>query len=390
MRLIASVGWYARGLLAGLFLSGAVSGQEVAEPVALNWGGESPDCYLCDTEFDLQAWVFRDLSEESRETIGFDFGGWVQTGYTSRDTGLFNRDPDRFNFHQVWVYLEKEADGSNGFDWGFRADAMYGTDSQDTQSFGNNRGRFDFDNGHNHGKDYGYAMPQLYGEVAYGDLSVKAGHFYTLLGYEVVTAPDNFFFSHAFTMPNSEAITHTGALATYQAMDNVEVYGGYTFGWDTGFDQFADGSSFLGGASVGITEDVTATYILSAGDFGTIGSGFSHSIVVDWAITDQLNYVVHSDTLDADSSKRDTNGINQYLLYAINDCFGIGSRFQWWKADGDSYYSITGGVNYKPMANLIIRPEIRYQWSPAAEDDANPEVPVEDNAIFGIDSILTF
>ena len=219
---------------------------------------------------------------------------------------------------------------------------------------------------------------------------MKAGHFYTLLGYEVVTAPDNFFFSHAFTMPNSEAITHTGALATYQAMDNVEVYGGYTFGWDTGFDQFADGSSFLGGASVGITEDVTATYILSAGDFGTIGSGFSHSIVVDWAITDQLNYVVHSDTLDADSSKRDTNGINQYLLYAINDCFGIGSRFQWWKADGDSYYSITGGVNYKPMANLIIRPEIRYQWSPAAEDDANPEVPVEDNAIFGIDSILTF
>ena len=90
------------------------------------------------------------------------------------------------------MYAEKVADGSQGLDWGFRADVMYGIDSADTQAFGNNPGRWDFINGWDFGGTYGWAMPQLYGEIAAGDFSVIIGHFYTLLGYEVVTAPDNF------------------------------------------------------------------------------------------------------------------------------------------------------------------------------------------------------
>ena len=404
MRLIANVGWRAKssagGLLFALVMTGTLGAQEeLARPIEYESTsmaeGDGTDCLLCDFEFDLSAWAFRDLSDESREVLNVDFGGWVQAGYTSRDTGLFNSDPDRFNFHQVWFFMEKAADGSNGLDWGFRADAMYGTDSADTQSFGNHPGRFDFDNGWDHGGGYGYALPQLYGEVAYGDLAVKVGHFYTLLGYEVVTAPDNFFFSHAFTMYNSEAFTHTGGLATYNLENSmelpVELYGGYTLGWDTGFDQFMGGNSFLGGASVSVTDDITTTYIVTAGDFGAIGSGYSHSVVFDYQITDQIKYVAQSDVLRASGGDRDTIGLNQYLLYSFNDCFGVGARAEWWKADGDSYYSVTGGVNYKPMANIIIRPELRYQWSPAAEGDANPEVPVEDDKlIFGIDGILTF
>jgi len=30
-----------------------------------------------------------------------------------------------------------------------------------------------------------------------GHLTVRMGHFYTILGYETVTAPKNFFYSHA-------------------------------------------------------------------------------------------------------------------------------------------------------------------------------------------------
>ena len=75
---------------------------------------------------------------------------------------------------------------------------------------------------------------------SHGDWSIKGGHFYTLLGYEVVTAPDNFFYSHAFTMYLSEAFTHTGALVTYEGLPDTTVYAGWTAGWDTGFDQFFD------------------------------------------------------------------------------------------------------------------------------------------------------
>ena len=341
-----------------------------------------------------------------------EIGGWIQAGYHNESTGLFNDRPDRFNWHQVWLYAEKAADGSDGIGFGGRVDFMYGIDAGDTQAFGNEPGNWDFQNGWDRGASYGFAMPQLYGEVAMGDLSVIAGHFYTLLGYEVVTAPDNFFYSHAFTMYNSEAFTHTGALATYQASDDLTVYAGYTFGWDTGFDQFnlggQQGSSFLGGFSYAAGEDVTATFITTAGDFGNIGDGYSHSIVIDTALTDKLNYVIQSDILNAEAEtvldRRDaiaagdaanfsgrgrgeTVGVNQYLLYALSDTLGVGGRMEWWKADSDSVYALTGGLNIRTCDNFVLRPEIRYQWDPGADNGILPE---DEATIFGIDGVLTF
>ncbi|MBX3440558.1 MAG: porin [Planctomycetaceae bacterium] len=342
------------------------------------------------------------------EDSSVDIGGWTQWGYHNKSTGLFNSHPGRFNNHQSWIYIEKAVDGSEGIDFGGRFDVMYGVDAADTQAFGNRPGNWDFDNGFDHGS-YGWAFPQAYLEVAYGDFAIKGGHFYTLLGYEVVTAPDNFFYSHAFTMYNAEAFTHTGVLGTYTASDNVTIYAGWTAGWDTGFDQFNNGSSFLGGFSVGLGDDVTFTYITTAGNFGAIGSGYSHSLVLDVAVTDKLNYVAQSDLLhtnqgnfhDPDSgfvgTTTNTIGLNQYLLYSLTNKVGIGGRAEWFKADGVSYYGITGGVNIKPVANFIVRPEVRYQWSPSAngfsgiQNAANPVgLPVDEGAIFGVDAILTF
>ena len=65
---------------------------------------------------------------------------------------------------------------------------MYGTDGYDTQAFGNDPGEWDFQNGFDHGR-YAFAIPQLYGVLEKGDLSIKFGHFFTLVGYEVVPAP---------------------------------------------------------------------------------------------------------------------------------------------------------------------------------------------------------
>lgn len=342
------------------------------------------------------AWDLSDnlFGEES----DLDVGGWTQWGYTNNSTGLFNTNPDRFNNHQSWIYLEKVADGSNGIGLGGRVDFMYGTDADDTQAFGNDPGNWDFMNGWDRGAGYGFAMPQLYAEVAAGDLSVKIGHFYTLLGYEVVTAPDNFFFSHAFTMYNSEAFTHTGAIASYAVSDDTTVYAGWTAGWDTGFDQYGGGSSFLGGFSTGLGDNATFTYITTFGDFGVIGEGYSHSIVIDFALTDNLNYIFQSDVLDTNEdvlgdggSTYHTVGINQYLIYTISEKVGVGGRAEWWQANGSSVYQMTAGVNFRPMPNLIIRPEIRYQWSP--HYDQFPVVADTysfGQGIFGIDAIFTF
>lgn len=355
------------------------------------------DCYLWEgSGFSLQDSLCGDCPS-------FEIGGWLQSGYHNRSTGLFNDRPGKYATHQAWLYAEKVADGSNGLGFGFRVDAMYGIDAGDTQAFGNDNGEWDFANGFDHGA-FGFAIPQLYAEVASGKWSMKVGHFFTLLGYEVVPATGNFFYSHAFTMNNSEAFTHTGALSTFNVSDNFTVYSGWTLGWDTGFDQYKQfgqrGGSWLGGYSFNVGDKVSFTHIITAGDFGSIGDGFSQSIVIDIAVTDKLNYVIQSDILNAESAVfnmagtqvglqngHETVGINQYLLYTVNDCVGVGGRFEWWKNDGSSLYAITGGVNYRPTKNLVLRPELRYQWDPGTD---NGTVASEGDAIFGIDAILSF
>lgn len=318
-----------------------------------------------------------------------DVGGWTQIGYHDQNNGMFNNHESRVRAQQVWLYAEKVANGECGWDWGFRVDAMYGTDAADTQSFGNNGGVFDFAADWNHGI-YGWAMPQLYGEIANGDLSVKLGHFYTLVGYEVVTAPDNFFYSHAYTMYNSEPFTHTGALATYKLSDCVEVYGGWTLGWDTGFDQLAGGSNFLGGVSVSVTDDITATYITTIGDLGWREEGYAHSLVVDVALTDDLNYVAQTDLVETNAANDHQVGLNQYLLYTVNDCLSVGGRMEWWKSAGVSHYEATFGLNIRPHANLVIRPEVRQDWAPGGNSMVGNGADSDNFTTWGIDAVVTY
>jgi hypothetical protein len=326
----------------------------------------------------------------------FDIGGWTQFGYDNRSTGMFNRHPDRLNNHQTWLFMEKLAVGELGLDWGFRVDAMYGVDADEAQAFGNPAGSWDFQNGYDHGI-YGFAMPQLYVEVACEALSVKAGHFLTPLRYESIAAPDNFFYSHSFTGYFSEPFTLSGALATYHYDQDVILYGGWTAGWDTGFNQLNNGSNFLAGAALRLTDSAAFTLLATLGDFGKIGDGYSQSLVLDVDLTDRLCYAIQSDFLRVSNLDVTTFGVNQYLLYDINKWLAVGTRAEWWKARGVSYYGITAGFNIHPTGNLIIRPEVRYQYSPSGNEFSgiqnaqNPAgLPLNEGAILGIDAILTF
>ncbi len=330
----------------------------------------------------------------------YDFGGWVAAGASSNSTGLFN-NYSGFQVSQFWFYAEKAIDTSEGFDWGFRGDVMIGTDYDDTNSFGNNPDVFDQNIAIGDGT-YGFAAPQLYVELGYKDWVLKGGKFYTHIGYEVVTAPDNFFFSHAFTMYNSEPFTHTGATLTYSGIDNVDIMVGYSAGWDTGFDQRSDGNTFLGMLSLALTDNTTLIYGVTAGNMGALGEGYSHSFVVDTQVTEKLNYVIQSDYTDIDAvagepdSGSSTAGVNQYLFYTVNDTVSLGTRVEWWRTNlGDTpaeldTYAATVGANLQLLPNLRMRPEFRYQFEeePAFGDQNNPSM--AESGIFGIDFILTY
>ena len=317
-------------------------------------------------------------------------GGWTQVGYHNKQTPLssvrndalaFNDHRDRANLHQQWLWIEKSLSRDACYwDWGFRADVMYGTDAAKTQAFGG--AGWDADPVWDRNGGYGWAMPQLYVELGRGDFSVRAGHFYTRIGYEVVTAPDNFFYSHSLTMFNSEPFTHSGALATWTVNDSLEVYGGWTAGWDTGFESVNGGSSWLGGFSYAVNDDIRFAYISTAGNFGAIGDqAYSHSVVVDVTLTDKLKYAFQSDYKQINSTSDDDVGINQYLIYNYNDCLAVGTRIEWWKDDGNSHYEATAGINYRPHANVVVRPEVRQDWQPFRQFD---------ETTFGVDTILVY
>lgn len=326
----------------------------------------------------------------------YDVGGWTQFGYHDQQTPLstargdaaaFNDVPQDVNLHQQWFFFGKEADGSDGLGFGFRSDFIYGTDAQKTQAFSNPAGSFDED--WDHGV-YGWALPQLYGEVAMGDMSVKVGKFFTLVGYEVVPATGNFFYSHALTMFNSEPFTHTGVLGTYDGFENMTLYGGWTLGWDTGFDQVNSGNSFLGGFAVNLLDAVSMTYINTYGNFGAISavdadSDYSHSLVFDVTLTDRLNYVLQTDYLGIEGAGgvgiTESLGANQYLFWEYNDIVSFGTRLEWWRNDGVSNNALTTGVNIKLLDNLIIRPEARHDWVPSTGFD---------EGMCGCDMILTY
>lgn len=360
-------------------------------------------------EFSLQSLVSDGPDECGDDPChGIRIGGWTQIGYHNESNGVFNTHPNRIRLHQQWLYAERIADGSKGFDWGFRGDLMYGVDGANTQAFGNPPGTWDYMNGFDHGI-YGWAIPQLYGEVAYGPVSVKVGHFYTIIGYEVVPATGNFFYSRAFTFNFNEPFTHTGALATVKVNDGVELYGGWTAGWDTGFERFndgdnSDGSNFLGGFKLQMFDSMSLIYAMTLGDLGWKGEGYTHSVVIDWAITDKINYVFHTDLVETNVAPGNHSwSWNNYLFYTFNDKWKAGSRMEWWKSGSHVISAFTMGVNYRPIKNFVIRPEVRWQTGDTDNDEAyfgdgltlngattgGFGIPTGDT-IFGIDAILTY
>ena len=162
---------------------------------------------------------------------GVETYGWLDVGIGANNWGADWNGPITFNdrawqgqMNQLYLINERILN-EDQLSIGGRVDLLYGTDFLYTVASG-------LDSEWNSNRYYGLAMPQLYGEVGTQALNVKFGHFYTLIGYEVVPAIGNFFYTHAYTMQYGEPFTHTGVLATWVPNDQVTIIGGITNGWD--------------------------------------------------------------------------------------------------------------------------------------------------------------
>jgi hypothetical protein len=338
---------------------------------------------------------------------GISVSGWLEAGYTlnaAHPQDGFNgpvtfNDRDREGMmNQLYLSFERAVDnGGCGWDWGGRVDFLYGTDARFTTANGLE------DNWNENHRFYGIALPQAYLEVAYNDLNVKIGHFYTIIGYEVVPAPGNFFYSHAYTMQYGEPFTHTGALASYAMSDTTTLMGGVTNGWDNWEDDNND-MSFLGGIAWDGGNGRTLALTTSIGNEVSPDSDDDdlamYSIVFSDELTDRWTYVFQHDAGNWNNGAgggqdAEWYGVNQYLFYDINCCWTFGLRAEWFRDDdgirvngigdgntiaGDSFvgdfFEVSMGLNYNQNANLNVRPELRMDWYD--EDGSGGPQPYDD------------
>ena len=342
------------------------------------------------------------------QRCGLNIHGWVAQGFTANPDSprdnfngpvTFNDRANEYQPNQVYAIIEDPIDTDECcWDLGGRVDLLYGTDHRFTLARGLDAERSDGSPKWNTNRFYGLAMPQAYGEFGYNNFSLKVGHFYTIIGYEVVTAPDNFFYSHAYTMQYGEPFTHTGALGTYKVNDQLSFSAGYTNGWDT-FDDVNTDQSFLGGVTFSSSDESQKLALaITSGDEpsfdGEVDNRTMYSIVYTSVLSDRLTYVLqHDNGIQTEAADQGTNdaewyGINQYLIYQINCCWSAGIRAEWFRDDdgtrvfpagdfGDNdtgvnsnvasaggfegnFFETSIGLNYRPSANLKIRPELRY------------------------------
>jgi hypothetical protein len=375
----------------------------------------------------------RYLEFEPLKSRGINTYGWINAGIGANNWGSPFNGPITFNdrnwqgqMNQLYLVNERLLDVENGRYFGGRVDLLYGTDYIYTTARGLDGNLFNQTNQWGvtgapswvSSKDYGLAMPQLYGEAGYGNHAVKFGHFYTIIGYEVVPAIGNFFYTHAYTMQYGEPFTHTGILDTWTVNDQLTVYAGITNGWDNfsdpinilgianpGYPGANSNAAFLGGVTFKNSDQTQAlTVTTSSGNeiggftspLATIGNRSVISTVYTNELNDKLTYVFQNDngwqfnaigvaeTIGQQRGTAQWYGINQYMFYNFTETLIGGMRLEWFRDNNGyrvfnpirnywaggpwqggyqgNFWQATWGLNWRATNNWIIRPELRYDW----------------------------
>ncbi len=369
----------------------------------------------------------------------FKFYGWVDSGITLNGTRpddrqnfgrLFDNAADEVLLNQLAVTAERDfGTDASKYDWGFKAQAIYGSDTR----FFHGLGLLDNVSDMRNQPD----IPELWLNfhlpvISSGGLDIKAGKFVTLEGAETIDPRSNIFYSHTYIFNFGIPFTHTGVLATLHASDTIDLWAGVTRGVNTALDDNNGSPSFHGGVGFNKVMDGKVTGLLSV----HIGPETPHDnkdlrylndLTFTYTLSDKQSLIVDLNYARDDAAEASGQGVAVYFQQTVSDTVSVALRGEVWRdsegffvgqiaANDDAmnllagypylnartvsggattYGAITLGANVKvpgiskPLGGLIIRPEVRYDQS---LNNTRPFIDSshKDQLTFGVDALLTF
>jgi hypothetical protein len=321
---------------------------------------------------------------------------------------LFTDRDNQPILNQAMLTLARDLDPKNAnFDVGFKLQAMYGADARYTHFLGeldratSDRNQLDIVEA-----NVTAHLPVL----TDGGIDMKVGQYPTPLGAEVIDATGNPLYTHSYIFNFGLPFKHTGGMATIHATDVIDLWVGVDSGVNTSLGGGDDNSAaaFLAGLGLNLLDGNLT--VLALGHFGPengtgplnaglpVDSSFReyYDVVVTWKATDKLTWTTELNAVHDDLFHAAAEGVATYLSYALNEVVTLQGRgeifadnqgffvyafpnsldfvnaeygfanhsYNFSSKGGTTYGELTLGVNYKPpvpkpLAGLIIRPEIR-------------------------------
>jgi Putative beta-barrel porin-2, OmpL-like. bbp2 len=374
---------------------------------------------------------------------GFKISGHIEAGITGNPESpgdglnfgqLFTDKSNQLLVNQALLTAEQPLDPkATGYDFGFRIQAMVGTDARYTHFLGeldkSVSGRYQLDLVEANVQAH---LPW----VSEGGVDVKLGQYATPIGFEVIDATGNPFYSHSYIFNFGIPLKHTGGYATAHLSDTLDLY----FGGDTGVNTSLgvgdnnDEPAFLGGFGLNGLLDgkltvLALTHIGPENPTDVVGFNANSAlryigdVVITYKESDALSYTTELNYIRDDGFKAQAFGAAQYVSYTYDDTLTLNGRAEVFRDDngffvaafpnpGDfvnaerglpgtiigvgaaTYGALTAGVSYKPampdnFPAVMLRPELR--WDHAFSDtkafDAGTDT---DQVTLAVDLVVSF
>jgi hypothetical protein len=371
----------------------------------------------------------------------FKIYGWIESGVTANPDDpatrqnfghLFTDRPNELLLNQVVITAERTlGSSSDEFDWGFKAQFLYGSDARYIHAVGL------FDNTQHEIVQpdlvEGWILLHLPIPNTAGGLDIKGGKFVTLEGAETIDPRPNVFYSHSYIFNFGIPLNHTGILLTLHPIKGLDLFAGATRGVNTSMIDNNSSLGFHGGICVTLLDGkltaLATTHIGAENTHNNRDQRYLNDLVVTWKATDKWTAIFEAnyaaDEGVPDSAK--AYGAAAYLTYAVTDWLTLGIREEVFRdekgffvgsfADNDDFIDfqrgktnnidsrtffsagtfneVTIGATFKvpapkPFSSLTIRPELRYDA--ALSDNTRPfgDQDSRDQFTASIDAILVF